>query len=87
MLLSQTVTFTRFHTYSIVKHILYSDKEQPFTPVNEWSFVTDTPVTCVSQSLDGNLVALLMEGCVTIYSIEDGQKTVKQVLVPISIDK
>ena len=79
--------FTRLHTYYVVKHILFSDKEQLFIPVNEWSFITDTPVTCVSQSPDGNLVALLMEGCVLVYSIEGDQKTVKQVLIHISIDE
>lgn len=84
---SNSTLHTGYHSYYIVKHILYTDEKQQLIPVNEWSFTVDMPVTCVSQSRDGNLVSLLMEGCVLVYSIENDKITDRQVIIHLPIDE
>lgn len=65
--------------YDIELCILSLDRQHPTEPTQEWSFTVDTPIKCVSQSEDGEYLAILSNDRVTVYQINGGSQTEKYV--------
>ena len=76
---NQNSRLTNTWYYDIELCIISLDRQHLTEPTQEWSFTVDTPTKCVSQSEDGEYLATLSKGLVTVYQINGRSETKKYV--------